>query len=82
MPEIARLYGIVIKLFYGDHSSLHFHAVYGEFVGLFNINTLELIKGDLPRRARNLVIEWTKINKTELIQMWDTQEFHKLQPLV
>lgn len=82
MPEIARFYGIVIKLFYGDHSPPHFHAVYGEFVGLFNINTLELIEGDLPPRARKLVIEWAKINKTELIQMWDSQEFHKLQPLV
>ena len=81
MPKVARFYGIIIKLFYGDHSLPHFYAVYGEFVGLFNINTLELIEGDLPRRAKKLVIEWAKINKIELKQMWDSQEFHKLQPL-
>jgi hypothetical protein len=81
MPEIARFYGIVIKLFFGDHPPPHFHAVYGEYVGLFNIDTLEMIEGDLPNRAKKLVIEWATINRDELKYMWDTQEFHKLPPL-
>ncbi|WP_321495197.1 DUF4160 domain-containing protein [uncultured Desulfobacter sp.] len=29
MPEITRFYGIIIKLFFGDHPPPHFHAVYG-----------------------------------------------------
>ncbi|NOQ63102.1 MAG: DUF4160 domain-containing protein [Methyloprofundus sp.] len=58
-----------------------FHAVYGEYVGLFNIETLEMIEGDLPKRAKKLVIEWASINKNELKEMWNSQEFHKLQPL-
>ena len=66
MPEIARFYGIVIKLFFGDHLPPHFHAVYGEYVGLFNIETLEMIEGDLPNRAKKLVIEWAAINKEDL----------------
>lgn len=81
MPEIARFYGIVIKLFFGDHPPPHFHAVYGEYVGLFNINTLEMIEGDLPNKAKNLVVEWAGKNKNELKAMWDSQEFHKLPPL-
>ena len=81
MPEIARFYGIVIKLFFGDHPPPHFHAVYGEHVGVFNINTLEMIEGDLPRRAKKLVIEWATINRDQLQNMWNSQEFHKLPPL-
>ncbi len=81
MPEIARFYGIVIKLFFGDHPPPHFHAIYGEYVGLFNIVTLEMIEGDLPKRARQLVIEWARINQDSLEQMWESQEFHKLPPL-
>ncbi|MGD8932716.1 MAG: DUF4160 domain-containing protein [Chromatiales bacterium] len=81
MPEIARFYGIIIKLFFGDHPPPHFHAVYGEYVGLFNIETLEMIEGDLPNRAKKLVIEWAKTYKGELKEMWDKQEFHKLPPL-
>lgn len=68
MPEITRFYGIVIKLFFGDHPPPHFHAVYGEHIGLFDINTLEMI-------------EWAGKNKNELKAMWDSQEFHKLPPL-
>ena len=81
MPEITRFYGIIIKLFFGDHPPAHFHAVYGEYVGLFNIDTFEMIEGDLPNRAKKLVVEWANINKNELKQMWNSQKFHKLPPL-
>ncbi len=46
MPEITRFYGIVIKLFFGDHPPPHFHAVYGEYNALFSIDPLEMIEGD------------------------------------
>ena len=81
MPEIARFYGIIIKLFFGDHPPPHFHAVYGEYMGLFNLETLEMIEGDLPSRASKLVIEWATLYQNELREMWDKQEFHKLPPL-
>lgn len=81
MPEIARFYGIVVKLFFGDHLPPHFYAVYGEHVGLFYIDTLEMFEGDLPSRARKLVVEWGKIHQDELKEMWNTQEFRKLSPL-
>jgi len=81
MPEIARFYGIVIKHFFGNHPPPHFHAVHGEYIGLFDISTLKMIEGDLPKRAKKLVVEWAAINQCELIDMWDKQEFHKLSSL-
>jgi hypothetical protein len=81
MPEITRFYGIVIKLFFGDHPPPHFHAVYGEYMGLFNIDTLEMIEGDLPNRAKKLVPEWAALYQKDLKVMWQKQEFHKLPPL-
>jgi hypothetical protein len=29
MPEVSRFYGIIIRIFFGDHPPPHFHAVYG-----------------------------------------------------
>ena len=81
MPEIARFYGIVIKLFFGDHAPPHFHAIYGEYIGLFSIETLDMIEGDLPNRAKKMVVEWARLHRAELKKMWDKQEFHKLPPL-
>ncbi len=81
MPEIARFYGIVIKVFFGDHPPPHFHAIYGEYNALVNIESLEIIEGDLPSRAQKLVQEWATLYQPDLLQMWNTQEFRKLPPL-
>lgn len=81
MPEIARFYGIVIKVFFGDHPPPHFHAIYGEYNALFSIDSLEVIEGDLPSRAQKLVLEWATLYQQDLLQIWNTQEFRKLPPL-
>ena len=31
MPELSRFLGIIIAMFYKDHSPPHFHAKYGEY---------------------------------------------------
>jgi hypothetical protein len=82
MPEVTRFYGIVVKLFFGDHPPPHFHVVYSEYNALFNIETLEMIEGDLPNRANKMVVEWATRYQTELLEMWQTQQFNKLPPLV
>ena len=83
MPEISRFYGIVIKMFFKpkEHEPSHIHALYGEYMGEFNIETAEMIQGDLPRKAQELVREWMFIHYKELQQMWDTQHIRKLPPL-
>lgn len=81
MPEVARFYGIIIKIFFGDHPPPHFHAVYGEYNALISIESLEIIEGDLPNRAQKLVIEWATLYQKELLDMWNSQEFTKLPPL-
>ncbi len=78
MPAIARFYGIVIKMFFSEHGVPHFHAVYGEFVGVFVIANLEMIEGDLPTRAQRLVRDWAEQHQASLQQMWDTKEFVQL----
>ena len=42
MPEIARFYGIVIKMFFTpkEHEPSHIHALYGEYMGDFNIQRI------------------------------------------
>ena len=81
MPVISRFYGIVIKMYFNDHMPPHFHAIYGEAVGMFDINTVELIEGDLPVRARKLVFEWANIHRDELLRMWNSKEFKQLEGL-
>lgn len=81
MPVIARFYGILIKMYFREHGVPHFHAIYAEFNGVFDVNTLEMIEGDLPPRAQRLVHDWAERYKDELQRMWDTQDFKKLPGL-
>jgi hypothetical protein len=82
MPEITRFYGIVVKIFFRDeHNPPHIHAVYGEHNGLFRIEDMEMIEGDLPARARKMVEEWGTSYKADLQAMWDSKTLKKLPPL-
>ena len=83
MPEIARFYGIIIKMFFKpkEHEPAHIHALYNEFVGIFDIHTYEMIEGDMPLRAQQLVKEWLNEHKEDLLEMWNTQRIVKLPPL-
>jgi hypothetical protein len=57
MPEVSRFFGIVIRIFFNDHEPAHFHATYGEYEALIEIETLTVYRGELPRRALALVHE-------------------------
>lgn len=43
-----------------EHGVPHFHAIYGEYSAVFDIQTLQMIEGDLPVRAQMLVREWVE----------------------
>lgn len=82
MPEITRFYGIIIKIFFTrEHNPPHFHAVYGEYNGTFEIATLEMIEGDLPPKAQALVNEWASLYIDDIMKMWNTKTLKKLPPL-
>jgi hypothetical protein len=81
MPVVSRFYGIMIKLYFREHGVPHFHALYGEHNAVFAIDTLEMLEGDLPNRARRLVTEWAQQYQDDLRRMWQTQEFVQLPGL-
>ncbi len=81
MPIIARFYGILIKMYFREHGVPHFHALYGECNGVFDIEKLEMIEGDLPNRAQKMITEWANLYKNDLLEMWETQNFKNLPGL-
>jgi len=85
MPTISRFYGILIQMYFGDHAPPHFHALYAEFEALIAIETLEVIRGDLPARAMALVLEWAQLHRDELRRDWvlcvQNQTPAKISPL-
>ncbi len=70
MPDVSRFFGIVIYMYFNDHLPPHFHAEYGGDEALYEIATLRVYRGKVPRRVHNMVIEWADAHRTELMENW------------
>ena len=83
MPVLSRFYGIVIRMYFqqSEHNPPHIHALYGDDMAAIEIKTGEIIEGELPPKALNMVREWITLHEKDLLQIWETQEFSKLEPL-
>ena len=83
MPILSRFYGIVIRMYFqqAEHNPPHIHALYGDDMAEIVIRTGEVLEGHLPPKALAMVRDWVAINKTDLLRMWETQEFKPLSPL-
>lgn len=83
MPEICRFYGIIIRIFSIDreHPPKHIHIKYNEYEAVMELEGMEIINGGLPKKALILVREWVELHQQELLEMWDSQNFHKIDPL-
>jgi len=86
MAEISRFFGIIIQMFGNDHNPPHFHAIYNEYRALIDINTGELIQGEMPIKQMKFIQVWNEIHKEELIENFinlrnDIQSFRKIRPL-
>lgn len=68
MPRVSEFFGVAIYFYFNDHPPPHFHAEYGGNEALFEIETLRIIKGNLPRRVRSMVLEWADLHRAELME--------------
>ena len=86
MPEISLFGGIRITMFYDDHNPPHFHAEYGEYKALVDIQRGYVIRGALPGRQLKFVLAWGELHRDELMQNWELaragRPMNGIQPLM
>jgi hypothetical protein len=76
VPEISRFFGIIIAMFYDDHSPPHFHVRYGNQKAIVDIETLGVLRGRLSPKALALVTEWAAQHQEELRSDWELARQH------
>lgn len=64
-----------------EHNPPHIHAIYNEDVAAIDFMTGAVLEGELPPKALEMVLEWIKLHKDTLQEIWDTQEFRNIPPL-
>ncbi len=70
MPELCRFFGIVIRMYAGDHPPPHFHAEYAEHEVQISIRDRRVMSGRLPPRQSKLVMEWAAKREADLLTAW------------
>lgn len=65
-----------------EHSLPHVHAIYGDDVAEISIAEGKILDGWLPSKALSMVREWIELHRDELQEIWDTQEFKPIDPLI
>lgn len=71
MPCVSRFFGIAVYFYFNELAPPHFHALYGDDEAIYEIQTLRLYAGSLPRRAHNMVLEWADQHRVELMECWN-----------
>lgn len=69
MPELSRFLGIVIAMFYRDHAPPHFHAYFGDFEVIVEIDSGR-VTGRFPTRSLAAVQRWRLRNRGALLENW------------
>ena len=71
MPTVSTFYGIMIQMFGQEHPPPRFDALYAEYEALIDIRTLDVIQGEMPRRALALVREWARAHHDDQMEDWN-----------
>ena len=77
MPRVSQFFGVAIYMYFNDHNPPHFHAEYGGAEAIYAIDTLDVLRGLLPRRAHSMVLEWALAHRGELRANWVRAREHR-----
>ena len=84
MPTISHFYGIIIVMYLRskEHDPPHIHTITQDFDAPFFIADGEIMGGVFPPKAKAMVKEFILSYQKELEEMWETEQYKKLPPLV
>lgn len=84
MPIISRFFGIMIYMYWREHSPAHFHAKYQDWEISVDVES-GIVKGQMGKKAISLIQEWRVLHQEELMRDWDLamnkKELHHIEPL-
>ncbi len=73
MPTISMFFGIIVRMYCGqaEHNPPHVHVYYHEHKAIVDVNTCEIVQGELPKKQAKLVVAWAELHQEELMADWE-----------
>jgi hypothetical protein len=55
LPTISMFFGIIVRMYCGqaEHNPPHIHVYYHEHKAIVDVNTCEIVQGELPKNKQN-----------------------------
>lgn len=72
MPTLHRIGACRIEMYTRDHPPPHFHVTRPEGRAAIAIETLEVLRGDLPVRLLREALAWAQDNRELLRREWES----------
>lgn len=84
MPEICRLFGIMLSLYWRDHNPPHIYFSYGDYT--CSISVLDrIVDGQAPTKVIVKVNEWIDLHEAEILTLWEKaqkgEKLNRIEPL-
>ncbi|MDZ7927403.1 MAG: DUF4160 domain-containing protein [Agrobacterium sp.] len=71
MGKLFQIGNIIIRIYANDHLPPHFHIITPDADALVDIETLEILRGKLPRKAEADALAWAKTNTKLIVDEWN-----------
>lgn len=88
MATLSMFYGIIVKMnkeVAGKHHRPHLHAMHAGKMASFDLETREILAGEMDRDDVEKVRVWMSIHREELFANWnllrDEDTFFRIEPL-
>ena len=88
MATLSMFFGIIIKMYKergGRHSRAHIHAQHADKTASFDLETSEILAGEMDKDDVDKINGWMSIHREELFANWKLLEeegtYFKIEPL-
>lgn len=71
MGKLIQIGNIIIRVYANDHLPPHFHIITPDADALVDIETLEILRGKLSRKAEADALAWAKTNWKLIANEWN-----------
>ncbi len=70
MPEISRFMGMIIQMYYDDHSTPHIHVRHADIRCKIDLEG-NLLNGSIPLPKLHILRRWILLHHNELLKDWE-----------
>lgn len=71
MGKLIQIGNIIIRVYANDHLPPHFHIITPDADAFVDIETLEILRGKLTRKAEADALAWAKTNWKLIADEWN-----------